>query len=204
MKQKVTRCKACGEKSNYVYSQEDQEHESARVSEAFRRVFAASIILGGAFSFYIWANSNTVGTGRIDWILWLGLALTVVGVLRFAFLFSTPRSTRIKLLLGYWSTVLIGLIGFSFLPWDDDWIRPALNGLSLIVLFYMWFFSVAMKLANLMVYFMASVPILLALFTWINWSSQWAGLMYLGLALIAVVSLVVVVVRLKNSPTPPS
>jgi hypothetical protein len=204
MKQTVTRCKACGEKSNYIYTEEDHAASKVLVAKISQGLSAAMIVLAAAFSFYIWANSNPVGTGRVDWIFWLGLSLTVVGVLRIAFLLSGSTSIRIKLSISYWSTAFISLSGFALLPWDFDWVRPTLHALSLIVFVYIAFIFGAIKRTEVFVYLISALPVIAGMYSWLNWDSDWAGLLFLFLAIAAVVSIVIFLLRVNKSPTTPS
>ncbi len=191
MKQTVIRCKACGEKSNYIYTEEDHAASKALADKVSQRLFAAVILFVGAFSFYIWANSGNWDPIYVMASFWLGIALTTVGAIRFSLTFRMLYTMRTRLVIGSWSIILISLFGFSFLPWETYWEGPILQGLSILTLSYLIFLILVTPAANQgwtypkIIKSVSVQPIGFVLLSGLYLTNEWVGIFFLITALVS-------------------
>ncbi len=206
MKQTVTRCKACGEKSNYILSKEEQEYENARAAKIVQRIFPASIILGGVMAFYIWANSGNWDPIYVMASFLLGIALTTVGAIRLSLTFRMLYTVRIRLLMGSWSIIFFSLFGFSFVPWGNYWGGPILQGLSILTLSYLTFLILVTPQGNggwsykKLIQSVSVQPVSFALLSGLYWTNEWVGVFFLITALVSLAVLSYFYSKGKRAP----
>jgi hypothetical protein len=191
VKQTVTRCKACGEKSNYIYTEEDHVASKALVAKVSQRLNAALILFVGAFSFYIWANSGNWDPIYVMASFWLGIALTSVGAIRLSLTFRMLYTVRIRLLIGSLSIIFFSLFGFSFVPWGNYWGGPILQGLSILTLSYLIFLILVTPQGNggwsykKLIQSVSVQPVSFALLSGLYWTNEWVGVFFLITALVS-------------------
>jgi hypothetical protein len=122
---------------------------------------------------------------------WLGIALTSVGAIRFSLTFRMLYTTRIRLVMGSWSIILIGLVAFSFFPWGTYWEGPILQGLSILTLSYLIFLILVTPQRTggwsypKLIQCIAVQPIGFGLLSGLNWSNEWVGVFFLIAALVS-------------------
>jgi hypothetical protein len=192
MKQTVSRCKACGEKSEYLFTEEDIKEETRLV---FGWIFRISLIvfalLGALLVYWRVADAQRwnydVGfhnRGTADLLFWMGLVwLVLAPVLVVRSFIRVSLKTRIIL----WSIKLAVLVGLASLPWDADWGRPALLGLGLLTLQYIgWLTALNQRAIAKMLPFTGAVLIGFIVLSVIYWPSVLA-ITFLVLALVAAV-----------------
>jgi hypothetical protein len=190
MKQTVTRCKACGEKSNYHASKEEIQADKKAVFRLLFRIYFIVFALIGAGAVYLGVDhalkwNHDVGfqnNGTADLVFWMGLVWLVFAPV---LLVRTFVQVTIKTRIILWSIKLATLVGLASLPWDADWGRPALLGLGLLVLQYIgWLNAVNQRAIAKMLPFTGAILMGFIVLSLIYWPSVLA-ITFLVLALVS-------------------
>lgn len=201
-KEKVTRCRNCGEKSNYIMSAAEREEDYRlgrlivnvllRANIALWAFFGAVFIYSRVTDASSWPrNIGFEADGNADLLFWIGVVCVVLAPTLFLRTFVTfTLRTRI----GLWLVTLLGFLGLAMLPWANEWVRLALLVLSITA--FVWIgllFVMYRKDATALIPFAWCLPAFLGAVSFSYWSTEWVGLIFLLLSLVALVFVPIVI-----------